>query len=240
MSHEEIITEFKLKDDKLENRDFVRIEITPNVASPTRDKKDWTLNVDEQTTLPEWFCKNQKKAETICWKAWGESVKFQLAIGEEVLRVTDTYVESYGFSHVISYGSSHVISHDSSHVISHDSSHVISYGSSYVESHDSSHVISYGFSHVISHGSSHVISHDSSYVESHDSSHVISYGSSHVISHDSSYVESHDSSHVESHGSSYVEIKSEYAAVSCHGKIFVNKNAKVQVADVVKANEVPY
>ncbi len=222
--HEDIITTNKLNDKKLVDRDFVRIEITPNTTPPTRNQKDWTLRVDEQSTLPEWFTTKQKRAENACWKAWTESVKIQLALDIDVLEVTDTLVVSYGSSRVVSYGSSQVVSYGSSQVESYDSSRVVSYGSSQVESHDSSQVESYGSSRVVSYGSSQVESHDSSQVESHDSSRVVSYGSSQV----------------ESHDSSQVEIKSKFATVIQWrtGIIYVSKNSKVQVAPTVDGKEV--
>lgn len=63
IAHEDIITELKLEDKKLENREFVRIEIAPKDRTKmTRNPKDWNFRVDEAKTLPDWFIENQKKA----------------------------------------------------------------------------------------------------------------------------------------------------------------------------------
>src|SRR3990167_9004664 len=64
----------KRKDDKLENRDFVRIEINPkNLFS--KNKKDWSFKVDEKGTLPLWFSENRAKMEEACWKEWKVAMK---------------------------------------------------------------------------------------------------------------------------------------------------------------------
>ena len=148
-NHEAVICEAKLDDLKLEDREFVRIEIIPNnVIKVTRNKKDWTLVVDEEGTLPTWFQRERKMAESKCWLAWKESIQLQLAIGEEEREVTDTYIVAGGSSHVVARGSSHVVARGSSHVEAWDSSHVVAW--------DSSHVVAGGSSHVVAWDSSHV------------------------------------------------------------------------------------
>lgn len=64
-SHEELVKKHKLKDDKLENRDFVRIELTPEgngaknaIFTGSTEKADWRYKVDEQGTLPGWYRAN--------------------------------------------------------------------------------------------------------------------------------------------------------------------------------------
>jgi hypothetical protein len=59
-THESIIAKHKLKDDKLKDRDFVRVELTPQDA----DFKDWAYKVDEQGTLPKWYSDKANKHET--------------------------------------------------------------------------------------------------------------------------------------------------------------------------------
>jgi len=60
-SHEEVIERSGLKDDILENRDFVRIEV------PDGDMKKY--RIDEEGTLPRWFEKREneffKKVEVL-------------------------------------------------------------------------------------------------------------------------------------------------------------------------------
>ncbi|MCK9578809.1 hypothetical protein M0R01_05000 [bacterium] len=65
-SHETIITNLKLKDNKLKDRDIVRLEITPDIEKLTKkfDKKIWTYKVDEEKTLPDWYTKNEKKIQS--------------------------------------------------------------------------------------------------------------------------------------------------------------------------------
>jgi len=73
-SHEKLIEKTSWKDDKLENRDFVRIEINPkNLFS--KNKKDWSFKVDEKGTLPLWFSENRAKMEEACWKEWKVAMK---------------------------------------------------------------------------------------------------------------------------------------------------------------------
>lgn len=49
ISHEDVISEDKLSDAKLEDRDIVRIEITPkSYGNITREKKDWAYKVEAE------------------------------------------------------------------------------------------------------------------------------------------------------------------------------------------------
>ena len=59
-----------------------------------------------------------------------------------------------------------------------------------------------------------------------------------VEAYDSATVEAYDSAKVEAYDSAKVELKSDYATVLCHGKIFVTEKAIVIRASVVKAAEV--
>jgi len=73
-SHEKLIEKAGLKDDKLENRDFVRIEVTPTKIT-SKKRSDWKLKVDEEGTLPKWYSSAQKHCESVIWKAWEASLK---------------------------------------------------------------------------------------------------------------------------------------------------------------------
>ena len=73
-SHEELIKKHGLKADKLESRDFVRVELTPEGEGEhsgilTRNRKDWKFKVDEEGTLPNWYRANERKAEAETWKS---------------------------------------------------------------------------------------------------------------------------------------------------------------------------
>ena len=73
-SHEELISKFNLNDSKLDDRDFVRIEITPqNIAS--KKKSDWSYNLDEPKTVPFWYANNPLDQEKLVWNEWRKMVK---------------------------------------------------------------------------------------------------------------------------------------------------------------------
>lgn len=73
-SHEELVKNAGLKDDKLENREFVRLELMPNEQGFfTQKQEDWVFKVDEKETLPAWFLKNQKVIEEKAWKTCKKS-----------------------------------------------------------------------------------------------------------------------------------------------------------------------
>ena len=67
-SHETIIDRAGLTDDNLINREFVRIEITPPNKNLFTPYKEWTYTVDEDGTLPPWYCKRTKTLEKRAWK----------------------------------------------------------------------------------------------------------------------------------------------------------------------------
>lgn len=75
-SHEELVKQSGWKDDKLENRDFVRIEISlKDESNFTAKKSGWKYKVDEKGTLPNWYKKNEKSMENKCWKVWEKEIK---------------------------------------------------------------------------------------------------------------------------------------------------------------------
>ena len=78
-SHDTLIEKGKLKDDKLIDRDFVRIEVTPiDIVNKPRDRSAWKLKVDEQKTLPGWYTEKQAANEELIWKAWEKAMKSTL------------------------------------------------------------------------------------------------------------------------------------------------------------------
>ncbi len=54
------------KDTKLEDRDFVKIEIIPKKLS--MDMSNWTFQVDEKGTLPAWFNENIDRYKKLCYQ----------------------------------------------------------------------------------------------------------------------------------------------------------------------------
>ena len=79
-SHEEIIKENNLKDNKLIDRDFVRLEVHPKNKMDlfSKNAKNWEFKIDEAGTLPEWFSLEQKHWEEIVWTSWKKALKKSL------------------------------------------------------------------------------------------------------------------------------------------------------------------
>ena len=153
MAHEDLLSELRLEDKKLEERDFVKIEIAPkNVKKVSRNRDDWNYKVDEKRTLPNWYDENVVKCQTACWKAWQESVQVNLAVDKEEKTVKDhlffaydsAKVVAYGSAKVVAYGSAKVVAYDSATVKAYDSATVKAYGSATVEAYDSATVEAYG------------------------------------------------------------------------------------------------
>jgi hypothetical protein len=66
--HDPLIKKFKLKDDRLIDRKFVRIECLPLGSLTSVDPSDWEVNVDEHGTLPGWFEEKQHDWSYKCLK----------------------------------------------------------------------------------------------------------------------------------------------------------------------------
>ena len=73
-SHETIVENAGLEDDKLDDRDFVRVEITPPKPI-SADVEKWTLKVDEEKTLPNWFERQRSECEARCKSALKQYLK---------------------------------------------------------------------------------------------------------------------------------------------------------------------
>jgi len=152
-AHKELIAEAKLSDTKLENRDFVRVELPQKLISQQESKMIGHIGKMKKALFQNGMlkhCKIQKKV----WAAWKESVLFQLLIGEEQERI-DTYFLllvlqrlSLGFfngcrrffkgcrldsSKVVAWDSSTVDAWNSSKVVAWDSSKVVAWDSSTVD-----------------------------------------------------------------------------------------------------------
>ena len=70
-SHDALIKQNKLNDSKLEDRDFVRLEITPpNNDVMNKKRGDWKYKVDEEETLPDWYQNNTMAQEYLVWAEW--------------------------------------------------------------------------------------------------------------------------------------------------------------------------
>jgi hypothetical protein len=90
-SHEELIKKAGLKDDKLEDRDFVRLEYVPNkIGLFTQKKEDWVYSVDEKGTLPKWYTDNEELFKEEAFKKAMES----LAPYRKTLPLVKDFVES--------------------------------------------------------------------------------------------------------------------------------------------------
>ena len=161
MAHEDLLAELRLEDKKLEERDFVKIEIAPkDVKKVSRNRDDWTFKVDEERTLPNWYDENVVKCQGACWKAWEESVQVNLAIDKEEKHGKDQLFFAYDSSTVRTSGSSTVEAYDSATVQAYDSATVQAYDSATVEA--------YGSARVVAYGSATVKAYDSATVEAYD------------------------------------------------------------------------
>jgi len=231
MAHEDLLAEVCLEDKKLEERDFVKIEIAPkDVKKVSRSRDDWVYKVDETRTLPNWYDENIVKCQKACWKAWEESVEACLAVDKEEKSGKDQLFFAYGSATVVAYGSAMVRAYGSAMVRAYDSAKVVAYGSAMVRA--------YGSATVEAYDSATVRAYDSAKVEAYDSAMVRAYGSATVEAYGSATVVAYGSAMVRAYGSAKVEQKSDYTVVLCHGKIFVGEKAEVVRASVVKAAEV--
>ena len=79
-SHEEIIKENNLKDNKLIDRDFIRLEVHSKnkIDLFSKNAKNWEFKIDEANTLPEWFLQEQKHWEEIVWISWKKAMEKSL------------------------------------------------------------------------------------------------------------------------------------------------------------------
>jgi hypothetical protein len=89
-SHEAILAEHGISDDKLKDRDFVRLEVAPKDIF-SRKKADWVFKVDEPGTLPAWYSDSPKKWGALVWKEWRKAMtetlwKLDLSAVEKVIQ----------------------------------------------------------------------------------------------------------------------------------------------------------
>jgi len=221
-AHEDLITELKLEDKKLENRGFIRIEIAPkNENKMTRDPKDWQFKIDEENTLPEWFIEGRKKAEKACWVAWEQSVQIQLALEDEEKEIRDCLLYAWGNSTVVARGNSKVEARGNSTVVARGNSTVVARGNSKVEARGNSKVEAWENSTVVARGNSKVEAWENSKVEAWENSKVVAWENSKVVAWENSKV----------------EIQSSTSVVISNGKIFVHDEAIVVKTRKVDAKE---
>ena len=156
-SHETVIEKFKLKDDKLEDRDFVRLEIEPKdykQLTKTFKISDWNYGEDEESTLPSWYLKNQEKIKSLAFDELKKIYRKMFVFGKEKRIINNGRIFAYDSSTVEAYSSSVVKAYDSSTVKAYDSSIIKAYSSSVVEAYDSSVVEAYSSSVVEAYDSS--------------------------------------------------------------------------------------
>ena len=189
VSHEDMINKHNLKDDKLENRNFVKIEITPKtIKQVTRKKSDWVFKVDETDTLPKWFTKKQEFLESLCWKEWTKSVKTQISINNETKTVNEGLFFTYDNSTVEAYGNSTVTARNNSTVTASDNSTVTARENSTVEAYGNSTVTAGNNSTVTARENSTVTARNNSTVTAWENSTVEAYGNSTVTASDNSII----------------------------------------------------
>ena len=146
-SHETVVEKFKLNDNKLKNRDIVRLEINPldwNKLKARFNQKDWNYQVDEEGTLPEWYTKNEKKIIQLVFRRLKQLYKKMFVFsGKHTVRSGRLFAN--GSSQVKACGSSQVKAWSSSQVEAYGSSQVKACGSSQVKAWGSSNIIAYSF-----------------------------------------------------------------------------------------------
>ena len=147
-SHEDLIEKFGLKDNKLEDRDFVRVEVTPQ-DKPNRNVEEWAFKIDEVGTLPDWFNLNQEEIKEKVLVEALVSAKQQLVLGNEEKIVKSGFARAWGSSTVEAWDSSTVEAMDSSTVEAMDSSTVKAWGSSAVKARGSSAVVIYSCKKIV-------------------------------------------------------------------------------------------
>ena len=64
--HQPIIKKYHLQDNKLVDRNFVRLEILPLNSLTSIKKSDWEVKIDEVNTLPSWFEETKEKWFDLC------------------------------------------------------------------------------------------------------------------------------------------------------------------------------
>ena len=195
-SHETVVSKYKLKDNKLKDRDFVRIEINPlNYEKLTKrfSKKQWKYKVDEQGTLPDWYLKDRKKLENQCWDKLKKIYKEKFIFKGEVV-VKKGRVWLYNSSSAVLYNSSSAVLYNSSSAELYDSSSAKLFNSSSAELQGSSSAVLYGSSSAKLYDSSSAVLFSSSSAGLFNSSSAKLYGSSSAKLYDSSAAELWDSS----------------------------------------------
>ena len=91
-SHERVIEKYKLKDDKLENRDFVRLELTSKDENIFNHKiENWDYKEDETDTLPQWYKDNIEEIKKKTYKELLKVFKKQFLI-DKTVDVLDTNI----------------------------------------------------------------------------------------------------------------------------------------------------
>jgi hypothetical protein len=75
-SHETILQENNLKDNKLQDRDFVRLEVHPKTKKDifSKNPENWEFKVDEPKTIPNWFTQEKMHWESVVWSEWKKAM----------------------------------------------------------------------------------------------------------------------------------------------------------------------
>ena len=85
-SHEDVRKKYKLPDNKLKDRDIVRLEVTPfdwRKLKRRFSSKLWEYTVDEKGTLPSWYKTNETKIKTIVFNKLKRIYKDKFLFGND-------------------------------------------------------------------------------------------------------------------------------------------------------------
>jgi len=171
-SHETVIKEHKLKDNKLKNRDFVRLEITPidwNKLSKRFNKSLWRYKVDEKNTLPKWYIKHQRKIKRLVFDELREIYRDKFIFkGEKEVKKGRCWVFKKGKVILYNHSSAELYGYSSAKLYDHSSAKL--YNSSSAKLYDSSSAVLHNSSSAKLYHHSSALLYNSSSVELYNSS----------------------------------------------------------------------
>ncbi|MCJ7459227.1 MAG: hypothetical protein MUP17_09570, partial [candidate division Zixibacteria bacterium] len=254
VNHEELLTEIKIEDVKLNERDFVRIEITPKDQDQiTRNPDDWIFNVDEERTLPDWYEMNIIKCQKACWKAWEESILVNLVMGEEEIKVSDDrFLFANGKAKIVAsdsvsikaYGSVSIVAYDSVSIVAYDSVSIVASDSVSIEAYDSVSIEAYDSVSIEAYDSVSIKAYDSVSIEAYGSVSIVAYGSVSIVAYGSVSIEASDSVSIKAYDSVSIKaydywkgkafLNSVTASLVWKQKIYVKTEAVIVKTDEVK------
>jgi hypothetical protein len=212
--HDKLIEKAKLTDTKLEDRDFVRIEITQKDSNkPTRFYKDQIFLVDEEGTLPSWFIEKRKEVEELCRQSWEESVKVNLLLGSESAIIKDdSFVFLYNYAQVELHSNAQAELYDNAQAKLHDNAQAELYGNTQAELYDNTQAELY----------------DNAQAELYDNAQAELHSNAQAELYGNAQAELYDNAQAELYGYAQAKLFSNYAFFVKNFTIYVLNNSKIE------------